>query len=124
MHTMVTVIHGGKVVRRIVLITRRKFFFKFFLLYLREKMGVSGTYCGPHFTIHVNQTITLHTCNLHSDLCQLLHNKTGQKFYFYTSTRSFHKEPEIRNLEKTSNSTREGHLLDEKNSWRNSLFQT
>lgn len=33
-----------------------------------------------HCTIYVNQTIMLHTLNLHGDLCQSFLNKTGKKF--------------------------------------------
>ena len=42
-----------------VLITRRIFFFSFLLsslLFLHEKMDISWTYCGNHFTMYVNQT--------------------------------------------------------------------
>ena len=34
---------------------------------------------GNNFTIYVNQTIVLYTLNLHSEVCQLLFNKTGRK---------------------------------------------
>ena len=54
-------------------------------------MDVSGTYCGNHFTIYVNQTIMLYPLNLYSDVYQLFLNKIGnkkkkQKKYFTTCT--------------------------------------
>lgn len=51
-------------------ITRKEFFsfFLFFVLHLYEKMGVRYTYCGNHSTIYVNQTITLYTLSLYSDM--------------------------------------------------------
>ena len=37
----------------------------------------SWAYCGNHFTIYVNQTITLYALNLPNDVHQLFLNKTG-----------------------------------------------
>jgi len=54
------------------------FFFLLLLLYLYEKVGVSLTYCGNHFTIYINQTIMLYTLNLHHDVRKLFLNKTGK----------------------------------------------
>ena len=51
----------------------------FFLFYLYEKMDISWTYCGNHFTIYVNHTIMLYALNLHSDVCQLFLNTTGKE---------------------------------------------
>ena len=54
-------------------------FFSFFLLSLYEKMDVSWTYCGNHFTIYVNQTIMLYLLSLYNHVFQLFLNKTGGK---------------------------------------------
>ena len=42
-------------------------------------MDVNWYYGGNHFTIDVNETIMLCNLNLHSDVCQLFLNKTGNK---------------------------------------------
>ena len=54
-------------------------FFLFFSLYLYEKMGVTRTYSGDHFTIYVNQPIMLYFLNLYGAACQLFLNKTARK---------------------------------------------
>ena len=67
-----------------VLITRRKtffffnfhVFFLFLLFYLYEMMNVNWTCFYNHFTIYLNQTITL--CDLDSHVCQLFLNKTEE----------------------------------------------
>ena len=65
-----------------VLITRRIFLsffvssFFFFLLYLYEKIDVSWTYCGNHFTIYVIQIIMLYALSLYADVYILFFNKT------------------------------------------------
>ena len=50
-----------------------------FLCYLCEKVDVSWTHCGHHFTVYVNQTTMQCALNLHSKVCQLFFNKTGKK---------------------------------------------
>lgn len=60
------------------------FFLFFFLLY--EKMDVGWTYHGSHFTIHVNQTIILHSLNIHGDVCQLFLDATDKKIYYVFET--------------------------------------
>ena len=78
--------HIGKlrVILRVI-ITRRKCFSFFFLLYLYEKINVTRTYCGNHFSIYINQTIMLYALNLHSDDVYYFLNKLGKKvtWYFY-----------------------------------------
>ena len=54
-------------------------FLLLFLLYLSLKMDVSWTYWGNHFTIYVNQVVTLCALNLQSDVGQLFLNKTGKR---------------------------------------------
>lgn len=47
-----------------------------FLLYLYEKMNASCIYCGNHFTIYVNLTITLHALNSYMVYANYFSNKT------------------------------------------------
>ena len=53
-----------------------KFFL--FLMDLNEKMGVTWTYHGNHFTIYVNETIMLYALNLQSNICQSFLSRTGK----------------------------------------------
>ena len=62
------------------------FSFLFFLLYLCEKMDVSWTCWGNHFTMWINQTILLYALNLHKDVHQWFFNKSGENFIQLTYT--------------------------------------
>lgn len=62
-------------------------FSSLFLFCLYEKMNVSWTYSGNHFTIHANQTIMSCTLNIHSDVCQLFLNKTVKKTPLWDSAK-------------------------------------
>lgn len=55
-----------------------KIFFSF-VLYLSEMTDIHETYCGHNFMMCVSQIMMLYILNLHSDICQLLLNKTRRE---------------------------------------------
>lgn len=70
-----------KVLRKSVLrvLITRKLVFLFISLYLYEMIYLTQSCCDTHFTLCVNQTITLYTLNLHGGVC-----------HFSTTTKRLH----------------------------------
>lgn len=74
---------------------KENFFLLFLLLHLYEKMDVSWTYCGNHFTIYVIGAIMLYILNVYSDICQLLSIKLKDMHFYLINWKKNPQYPRI-----------------------------